>query len=138
MKTKQSGVLEKVNARLGERCAVTKKQIWMIALLLSGTALPALAELPMTGMEMKKVAAQASHQGAGKVVSVDKSKLTVKLAHEAIKSLGWPGMTMDFNVMNAKLLEGLKAGDLVTFELGQGNKPDEWLIIRITPRGSKK
>ena len=92
----------------------------------------------MAGMEMKKEAAQASHQGTGKVVAVDRAKLTVKLAHEAIKSLGWPGMTMDFGVANAALQEGIKAGDAVMLELGLGSKPDDWLITRITPQGAKK
>jgi Cu/Ag efflux protein CusF len=43
-------------------------------------------------MEMEKETTQSSHQGTGNVASVDKAKLTVKLTHEAIKSLGWPGM----------------------------------------------
>ena len=152
MKTKQSGVCElspfgempaytnseKANARLGKRYAVTKKWIWISGMLLSGTVLPAAAEQPMAGMKMQEKTAQASHQGTGKVVAVDRAKSSIKLAHEAIKSLGWPSMTMDFSVANAALLEGIKAGDAVTFELGQGSKPGNWLITRITPQGAKK
>ena len=115
-----------------------KKQVWIIGMLLSGAVLSAAAEQPMAGMKMQEKTAQATHQGNGKVVSVDRAKSSIKLAHEAIKSLGWPGMTMDFNVENAALLDGLKAGDAVTFELGQGNKPGKWLIIRITPQGARK
>lgn len=111
-----------------------KKRIWIIGLLLSGAAMPALAGQTMAGMEMQEKTAQAGHQGTGKVVSVDKAKLTVKLAHEAIKSLGWSGMTMDFKVANAALLDNLKAGDAVTFELGKGDKKGQWQITRITPR----
>ena len=115
-----------------------KKQIWIIGMLLPGAVLSAAAEQPMAGMVMKKEAPQVSHQGTGKVVAVDRAKSSIKLAHEAIKSLGWPGMTMDFSVANAALLEGIKAGDAVTFELGQGSKPGNWLITRITPQGAKK
>ncbi len=111
-----------------------KKWIWMIGLLLSGVALAAVAQQPMAGMDMQKKAGSASHQGKGKVVSVDKAMATIKLAHDPIKSLGWPGMTMDFTVVNAALLKGLKAGDAITFDLGQGGKPGEWLITRITPQ----
>jgi len=132
MKTKQSGVSEKANARLGERYAGTKKRIGIIALLLASVApLPLFAE-PMAGMEAQEEAEQASHQGVGKVVSVDRAKLRIKLAHEPIKSLGWSAMLMDFSVAKASLLDGLKEGDAVQFELGK-TKPDElvWVIVRI-------
>ncbi len=115
-----------------------KKQIWIIGMLLSSAVLSAAAEQPMADMKMQERTAQASHQGTGKVVAVDRAKSSIKLAHEAIKSLGWPGMTMDFNVANAALLEGLKAGDAVTFELGQGSKPGKWLITRVTLQGARK
>ena len=115
-----------------------KKQIWIIGMLLSGTVLSATAEQPMAGMEMKKEAVQASHQGTGKVVAVDRAKSSIKLAHEAIKSLGWPGMAMDFSVANAAFLEGIKAGDAVTFELGKDARTGKWLVTRITPQGAKK
>lgn len=111
-----------------------KRQVWVVVgLLLSGTALPALAEQPMAGMEMKKEAVQAAPQGAGKVVSIDRTKGTIKLAHGAIKSLGWPGMTMDFKVASNALLEGIKAGDAVTFGL-EKDTGGKWQIIRIAPK----
>ncbi|GAB5606449.1 copper-binding protein [Sideroxyarcus sp. TK5] len=109
-----------------------KKQVLILGLLLSGAALPAFAGQPMAGMEMQEKTVQASHQGTGKVVAVDRAKLSIKLAHEPIKSLGWPGMTMDFNVANASLLDGLKEGDTVQFDLGK-TKPDDlaWVIVKI-------
>ncbi|MFZ2301805.1 MAG: copper-binding protein [Gallionella sp.] len=112
-----------------------KKRIGMIALLLAGAVSLPLAAQPMAGMEMQKKAAQASHQGTGKVVSVDRAKSRVKLAHEPIKSLGWSAMSMDFNVVKASLLDGLKEGDVVQFELGK-TKPEElvWVIIKIERR----
>lgn len=107
-----------------------KKRIGIIAVLLVGAASLPLAAQPMAGMEMQKKTEQASHQGTGEVVSVDRAKSRIKLAHEAIKSLGWPGMTMEFNVANASLLDGLKTGDAVRFELRQP-KPEEWVIVKI-------
>lgn len=114
-----------------------KKQIWILGLLLSCLGLPAFAGQPMAGMEMQEKTAQASHQGTGKVVSVDKSKSAVKLAHEAIESLDWPGMTMDFKVADAALLDGIKAGDAVTFELGKDAKTGQWQVIHITQQRTK-
>ena len=135
MKTKQSGVSEKADARLGGRYAGTKKRIGIIALLLMGAAsLPSAAQ-PMAGMEAQKKTEQASHQGTGKVVSVDRAKLRIKLAHEPIKSLGWSAMSMDFSVAKVLLLDGLKEGDAVQFELGK-TKPEElvWVIVKIKRR----
>lgn len=135
MKTKQSGVSEKADARLDERYAGTKKRIGVIALLLAGMATLPLAAEPMTDMEAHGETVQTRHQGIGKVVSVDRAKLRIKLTHEPIKSLGWSSMKMDFVVTDASMLDGLKAGDAVRFELGQSS-PDDliWIITGIERR----
>ena len=112
-----------------------KKRIGIIALFLAGVVSLPLAAQPMAGMEVQEKNAQASHQGTGKVVSVDRAKLRIKLAHEEIKSLGWSRMMMDFSVAKASLLDGLKEGDAVQFELRQ-SKPEElvWIIVKIERR----
>ncbi len=56
------------------------------------------------------------HQATGVVKRVDAVKGVVLLKHDPIKSLGWPGMTMDFSVRDKKLLQGLKPEQKVTFE----------------------
>ena len=48
----------------------------------------------------------------GKVVSVNKEKNTIKLDHDDIPGL-MKAMSMDFKVEDAKLLDGLNAGDQV-------------------------
>ncbi|HUW24992.1 MAG TPA: copper-binding protein [Gallionella sp.] len=110
-----------------------KKHVGVIALLLAGVG--SLAAEPMAGMEAQQEIVQTRHQGIGKVVSIDRAKLRIKLAHEPIKSLGWSSMKMDFIVADASMLEGLKAGDAVQFELGQSD-PDDliWIIFRIERR----
>ena len=112
-----------------------KKLIGVIALFLAGAVPPPLVAQPMAGMEAQKKTEQASHQGTGKVVSVDRAKLRIKLAHEPIKSLGWSAMSMDFNVLKSSLLDGLNEGDAVQFELGK-TKPEElvWVIVKIKRR----
>jgi len=109
-----------------------KKRIGIITLLMVGVASLPLAAQPMAGMETQKKTEQASHQGTGKVVSVDRTRLRIKLAHEPIKSLGWSAMMMDFSVAKASLLDGIKEGDAVRFELGR-TKPEElvWVIVKI-------
>ena len=65
---------------------------------------------------------------------MDRAKLQIKLAHEPIKTLGWPGMTMDFSVANASLLDGLKEGDKVQFELEKLKPEAGWVIVKIERR----
>lgn len=109
-----------------------QKWILISGVLLSSVAMSAGAEQhDMAGMNMEAKTAQTTHQGKGKVVSVDAAKLSIKLTHEPIKSLGWSGMTMDFSVENAALLDGLKKGDAVMFELVKGKKAGTWLITSI-------
>ncbi|MDP2760568.1 MAG: copper-binding protein [Sideroxyarcus sp.] len=112
-----------------------KKRIGIIALLLAGMVALPLPAQPMAGMEAQEETEQTSHQGTGKVVSVDHAKLRIKLAHEPIKSLGWSAMLMDFRVVSAALLDGLNEGDAVRFELGK-TKPDDlvWVIVKIRRR----
>jgi Cu/Ag efflux protein CusF len=107
-----------------------KKPIGIIVLLLAGVLALPLAAQPMADMDANKPIARISHQGAGKVMAVDHEKLNIKLAHDAIKSLGWPPMTMDFSVAKASLLDGLRAGDAVQFELRQA-KSKKWDIVKI-------
>jgi Cu/Ag efflux protein CusF len=107
-----------------------KIQVLMLGLLLSCGQLNAEA--------MHDVSAQVMvHHGKGKVVSVDKANYSVKLAHEPIKSLHWPGMTMDFSVMKTVSLEGLKTGDMLSFDLAKEGKSDQWQIMRITAPSAK-
>lgn len=53
--------------------------------------------------------------GTGVVRNVDAAHGKVTLQHEPIERLGWPAMTMAFQVRDAKLLEGLAPGKKVRF-----------------------
>lgn len=72
------------------------------------------------------------HQAQGTLESINKDG-TVSITHEPIKSLGWPGMTMDFALTNSSLVAGLKPGSKITFELIERN-PDEWVINKLQAR----
>jgi Cu(I)/Ag(I) efflux system membrane fusion protein len=82
-------------------------------------------------------AAQASkpvgHQGTGSVDSIDEKAGVLTLNHEAIASLKWPPMTMEFKVADPALLAGLKPGAKLGFEIVE-RQPGEWVITRITPQ----
>ena len=63
------------------------------------------------------VAYAQSHQATGVVKRIDTAKGVVALQHGPIKSLNWPGMTMDFSVRDPKLLTAIKPEQKVTFEI---------------------
>lgn len=79
-----------------------------------------------------KKSASVGHQGQGKLVEIyDDGSVSIK--HEPIESLGWPGMTMDFELANSSLTKGIQPGSMVTFELVERGK-GEWLITRLQPQ----
>ena len=79
----------------------------------------------MKGMDMgKKPAAgtQTAHKATGVVKKVDPKAGTVTLAHDPVKSLNWPAMTMGFTVKDKALLDKLQADKKIEFEfVQQGN-----------------
>lgn len=81
------------------------------------TVLPAAAEDKPMIMPMDGKAVTETHQGKGKVNSVDAKAGKINLSHEPIASLDWPGMTMDFEVQDKAMLAKLKVGQKVTFTL---------------------
>ena len=72
------------------------------------------------GMAMSKKA--TTHKGVGVVEKIDATDGVVTLAHEPIKSLNWPAMTMGFKVKDKTLLDKVKPGDKVEFTLVQTGK----------------
>ncbi|MEI7455322.1 MAG: efflux RND transporter periplasmic adaptor subunit [Nitrosomonadales bacterium] len=104
----------------------------------SASAEPVLAEdapqpvsaKPVVPAAVKRpVAKTVGHQAVGVFNSINPDG-SVSITHEAIKSLGWPGMTMDFALANASLSSGIKQGSAIRFEIVE-RKPDEWVITRL-------
>lgn len=85
-----------------------------------------------TSTRAKPKAAGVGHQATGILNSINADG-TVSITHEAIATLGWPGMTMDFQLANSSLAAGIKPGNAISFELVQ-RKPDEWVITRLQAR----
>ena len=85
------------------------------------STLPALA-MDLKGMEPPAAAASDNKssepvRGIGVVKSVDKVQQTVTLAHDPIKSINWPSMTMAFKVKDKALLDSVKTGVRADFTL---------------------
>ena len=86
----------------------------------------------MKGMDMNHghgEAAAESHHASGVVKSVDAAKGTVTIAHGAIESLKWPAMTMSFKARDKKLLDTLKPGQKIDFDLVQEGKA--YVLTRV-------
>lgn len=62
-------------------------------------------------------AAEGQSHGVGVVQSVDTAGGRVTIAHEPIKELNWPAMTMGFKVSDPTLLQSVKTGNKVEFML---------------------
>jgi len=84
------------------------------------------------GIQSSKKAAVVGHQAQGTLDAINADG-TVSITHEAIKTLGWPGMTMDFPLANSSLATGIQPGSAITFELVE-RKPDEWVITKLQAR----
>ena len=59
------------------------------------------------------------HQTTATVKAVDPSKGTVTLAHDPVKSLKWPAMTMGFSVKDKMLFDKMSVGEKVNVEFMQ-------------------
>ena len=95
----------------------------------------AAASAPATSAPQVSAKAAVGHQGNGSVESIDAKAGTLTLNHEAIASLKWPAMTMEFSVANPSLLAGLKPGAAVNFEFVE-RQPGEWVITKVTPKNA--
>ena len=110
-------------------------------LLITATliVLPVAPVLAQTNMDHKKMdmtmdkpAAKdgTAHKATGVVKKVDSKAGTVTLAHDPVKSLNWPAMTMDFRVRDKAALATLKPEQKIEFELIE-EKKGSYVINRI-------
>ena len=88
-----------------------------------GTAQSAdMKDMDMKGMSNKPDTngpEAATHKTTAVVKGVDAANGKVKLAHEPIKSLNWPAMTMEFSAKDPALLDKLAVGKKVEVEFVQ-------------------
>ena len=75
--------------------------------------------------ETKPAGARAS----GVIREIDRANSRIKIDHGPIPSIGMPGMTMTFKVKNPALLDQLKQGDPVNFEIEQSGLG--WIITNL-------
>lgn len=82
--------------------------------------------------EGKKATVSLTHQGTGKIESIDQSEITI--SHGPIPSLKWSAMTMGFKPPPGGIPKGLKVGDEVTFSV-RAMDDGMYEIVEIKPSG---
>ncbi len=78
------------------------------------------------------VAAEQVYKSKGTVNNVDMKNHKVNLNMDAVPSLNWPPMAMDFEVSDKKTLEKLRPGQKVEFDFIEKNK-GQYMVTKITP-----
>ena len=91
-------------------------------------AAPALAD-DMKGMSMDASAAKTGH-ATGVVTGVDAKSKTITIKHGPIAAVGWPAMTMTFKANPASLVQKVKVGEKVGFDVKVQGQNNEVTAIR--------
>lgn len=71
-------------------------------------------------------------RGVGTVASVMPGHAMIRLDHEPIPAIGWPAMTMSFDVAQALDLQAVGEGDRIEFEMVE-TPEGAWMITAIAP-----
>jgi Cu/Ag efflux protein CusF len=91
------------------------KKLLIATLLGSALAMPAF--VVQAAAPASDGAAVTAPLSQGEVRKIDPAGQKVTLRHGPIQSVGMPPMTMVFSVQEAALLEGVKVGDKVRFQV---------------------
>lgn len=100
-------------------------------LLDSEASLSGVQARPVAGAQsVKPSAAPVVYETNGRIERLQGTKIT--LSHDPVPALQWPAMTMEFALADAKLAQGLRAGDQVRFAFDQaGGVPTVRRIAKI-------
>ena len=78
--------------------------------------------MDMKGTEQKAGKGNTVHKAVGVVKKVDAKAGKVTLAHDPVKTMNWPAMTMTFQVKNKAMLDKLGEGKKIEFEFENHGK----------------
>ena len=99
------------------------KALAIAAALVAGVGLAHAGEMSSKDKAVSHDHAPAGmHKATGVVKKLDAKAGTVTIAHEEVKELRWPAMTMPFKVQDKALMDKLGEGKKVNFEFEQRGK----------------
>ena len=91
----------------------------------------------LSRMEAPPKAGAVLHKGRGVVTGVSAPDGYLELKHEPIPSMQWGVMQMGFAVADKKLLEGVKTGDTVEFEMrGVPDKDGDFVVEKLVRKAA--
>ena len=101
--------------------------------LAASNAMPGMGNMDAGGVGGMSAAASATQgfMAHGTINSVNAAAGTVNITHQAIKALGWPGMTMTFAVRDKSMLAEVRAGNAVNFDLAK-DPSGQYVVTRMT------
>lgn len=73
------------------------------------------------------------HTAVGTIDSIDRSAGAIRISHEAVPSIGWPAMTMNFPVQDREALAQLTDGLSVEFSFTE-QSDGQYVVTSIAPR----
>jgi len=118
--------------RMKETIMKSKTMLSAMALVASMIAAPVAFSAEDAHGNRQEVANSApTHQLHGVVNSVNTQAGRVNITHDPVESLKWPKMKMNFKARDPAILEGLKPGSTVDFEITKVGK--EYHVTKITP-----
>lgn len=68
------------------------------------------------------------HRGVGILDAINVGKVTI--THSAIATVGWPAMSMTFNLAHVGLIKDIKMGEEIDFEFVE-HQPGMWEVIKV-------
>ena len=95
-----------------------KRTIILLSILTLPLTMPETTyAMDMSSMEMDSSADAhpTAIEAVGVVDEIDQAKGVVTISHEAIKSLDWPAMTMNFTIKDKKMFGKLSTGKKIHF-----------------------
>lgn len=104
-------------------------QTALVVFAVSAAGTGVAAQMP----NMPGMAQAADAKGVGVIKSIDQKAGTVTIAHEPIKELNWPAMTMPFKVAQPALLENKAAGNKVEFALRGKDMSATIISLTVVP-----
>lgn len=90
---------------------------------------------PTAPEQARNKSSVVGHQAQG-ILNAVNADGTVNITFETIKTLGMPGMTMDFALANSALAAGIQPGSAISFEIVE-RKPDEWVVTGLQAKPGK-
>ena len=91
----------------------------------------------LSRLSSNKAPAPKVEEGRGLITAVDGDKRLVTISHDAIPPLGWPAMTMTFQVRQPAMLRGLRKGLRVEFAVNARPEGGRYIIERIAPKAGQ-